>query len=113
MVVSVAYWAAGCGVGGFTGLQEQLHPEVQGVLLRSSHLGRLGKLTVQDERLHNGCHVPERKHFQLFNLQQMNMEIRPEPIKCFLNPQGVLIYYSNQSNETKTMMMMMMMIKTP
>lgn len=59
-VVSSAYWAAGCGVGGFAGLQEQLHPEVHGVLLRSLHLGRLGKLTVQDERLHNRCHIPER-----------------------------------------------------
>lgn len=57
----LSYWAAVCGDSGFTGLQKQLHPEVHSVLFRRFHLRWLGKLTVQDIRLHNGSHIPKKK----------------------------------------------------
>lgn len=55
-----SYWAAICGDGGFTGLQQQLHPEVCCVLFWRFHLGKFGKLTVENVRLHDGGDIPER-----------------------------------------------------
>lgn len=57
--IKSSYRAAFCGDGGFTGLQKQLHPEFHSVLFRRFHVRQFGKLTIQDVRLHNGCHKPE------------------------------------------------------
>lgn len=59
VAIKLSYRAAFCGDSGFAGLQKQLHPEVHSILFRRLHVRQFGKLTIQDVRLHNGCHKPE------------------------------------------------------
>lgn len=57
-----SYWAAISGNGGLVGLQQQLHPKVHDVLFWIFHFWQFSKLSVQDERLHDGGHKPGRRH---------------------------------------------------
>lgn len=56
-----SHWAAIGGHGGLVGLQQQLHPEVHNALFGILHLWQFGKLSVKDERLHDGGHKPGRR----------------------------------------------------
>lgn len=53
-----SYRAAVCRDGGLAGLEVELHPEVDRVLLGRADLRQLGKLSVDDVGLHDGHHIP-------------------------------------------------------
>ncbi|KAG7263583.1 hypothetical protein CRUP_015048 [Coryphaenoides rupestris] len=53
-----SYGAALGGDGGLAGLEVELHPEVDRVLLGGADLRQLGKMSVDDVGLHDGHHIP-------------------------------------------------------